>query len=98
MGAKLAAPHKCPACRRRVRAAPYVSLRDRETRQEVRYHAGPECREAGALEAERLGPDQIILGFYHTRECGDPAGKMTCRGGCFVVSEAKLEEAAACAG
>jgi hypothetical protein len=90
--------HKCPACSRRVRSAPYLKLTDRRTRQERRYHASDLCLEAGALEAERRGPDEIVVGFYHARECGDPAGKMTCRGGCFVVGEARIEEGAACAG
>jgi len=85
----VAAPHKCPACRRRVRSAPYVSLQDRHTRKITRYHGSVAgCLEAATVEAQQRGPVEIILGFYHTRECGNPAGRMSCRGGCFT-DEAK---------
>jgi hypothetical protein len=84
---------RCPACSRRVKRAPYVSLQDRHTRKITRYHGGVAgCLEAAAAEAERRGADEIILAFYHTRVCGDPAGKMSCRGGCFAVSDVQLEE------
>jgi hypothetical protein len=84
------AVHKCPACSRRVKRAPYIALKDRNTRRETRYHgalseANLGCLEAAAAEAERRGADEIILAFYHSRACGDPAGKMSCRGGCFAV-------------
>jgi hypothetical protein len=80
--------HKCPACARRVRSAPYLKLTDRRTRQERRYHSTPACLEVGAREAQRRGPYEIVLGFYHGLECADPAGKMNCRGGCFTVEAA----------
>jgi hypothetical protein len=86
--------HKCPACRRRVRSAPYISLTGRATRRETRFHGGP-CALAGMREAERRGPREIVLRFAHPRSCGDPAGKMACRGGCFAVDELDLEEGAA---
>jgi hypothetical protein len=85
--------YRCPACRRRVRSAPYVSLQDRHARKITRYHgdvAG--CLEAATVEAQRRGPGEILLGFYHTKGCGDPAGKMPCRVGCFAVDT--LEEGA----
>jgi hypothetical protein len=88
--------HKCPACSRRVKRAPYIALTDRKTRRQTRYHgsAAP-FFEAGVLEAQRRGPHEIMLGFYHTMWCGDPAGKMSCRGGCFAVNESTAQEGAA---
>ncbi len=80
--------YRCPACTRRVRSAPYVSLQDRRTRRVVRFHARQGCLEAGMLEAARRAPGELVLSFYHARSCGDPAGKLSCRGGCFVVDEA----------
>ena len=86
--------YRCPACKRRVRSALYVSLQDRHTRKNTRHHGSVAgCLEATTVAALRSGPSQIVLGFYHTRACSDPAGKMACRGGCFAVDE--LEEGAA---
>jgi hypothetical protein len=84
--------YRCPACGRRVRRAPYVSLQDRHTRKVTRYHGGAAtCLEAATLEAEQRGADEIVLAFVHRKGC-DPADKMSCRGGCFVVSYAQLVE------
>jgi hypothetical protein len=81
--------HKCPACRRRVRSAPYVSLQDRRTRKIIRYHGGAApCLQAGVEEAQRRGLGEIVLGSYHSVKCGDPSGRMSCQGGCFKVDEA----------
>ena len=80
--------HRCPACKRRVRSAPYVSLRDRHTRKITRYHGNVAgCLKDAMVEAQRRGPDEIVLAFYHTRRCGDPAGKLSCKRGCFAVDE-----------
>jgi hypothetical protein len=81
--------YRCPACRRRVRCAPYVRLQDKHTRKITRYHGNVAgCLEAVTVEAQRRGPGEIVLGFYLTVECGDSAGRMGCRGGCFKVDEA----------
>jgi hypothetical protein len=80
--------YRCPQrCARRAKRVPFVSLTDRETRSERRYHGGG-CSEAGLREAERRGPDEVVLRFAHPRSCGDPAGKMSCQGGCFTVEQA----------
>jgi hypothetical protein len=85
--------YQCPACRRRVRSAPCVSPQDRHTRKITRYHGNVAgYLEAATGEAQRRGPGEVLLGFYHTIGCGGPAGKMSCRGGCFAVDE--LEERA----
>jgi hypothetical protein len=69
-----------------VRSAPYVSLQDRHTRKVVRYHGNVAgCLQAATVEAQRRGPGEIVLGFYHTVECGDSAGRIGCRGRCFTV-------------
>jgi hypothetical protein len=83
--------YKCPHCGKRVRHAPYLAMRDRETRREVRFHGAPHvaCLEAGAAEAERRGKDAIILHFVYPKSCGDPAGKLDSSGQCFVVSESE---------
>jgi hypothetical protein len=76
--------HKCPTCRRRVKRPPFISLKDKVTRREVRYHSGG-CLPAAAAEAERRGPEEIVLAFVHTRECGDAKGRLGCKGKCFAV-------------
>jgi hypothetical protein len=87
---------RCPVCRKQIRRPSYVSLKDRRSRREIRYHGAPHlaaCLEAPAAEAERRGPAEIIfLSFYHSCACGDPAGKLSCRVGSFAVSDAQLEE------
>jgi hypothetical protein len=89
---------KCGACKRRIRHAPFLALRDRQSRSVTRYHGAPytACLEAGAAQAERRGPDELVLHFVHARGCGDARGKLDCAGGCFVVREsvvtAKTEE------
>jgi hypothetical protein len=87
---------KCGSCNRRVRSAPFVSLQDRRICKITRYHGNVAgCLEAATGEPRRRGPDEIVLGFYHTRGCGDSAGKIFCRGGCFAVNESRAEEGAA---
>jgi hypothetical protein len=81
------AVHKCPACSRRVKRAPYIAMVDRKTRRDTRYHSG-DCLAAATAEAERRGPREIVLRFAHTRECGDARGRFDCAGGCFAVDEA----------
>ena len=83
--------HKCPACARRIKRAPYIALTDRRTRRETRYHGG-DCSGPGLREAERRGPAEVVLRFAHPRSSGDPAGKMSCRSGCFAVNESTAEE------
>ena len=79
--------HRCPACRRRVRRAPYVSLQDRRTRKITRYHGSVAgCLEAATVEAQQRGPTEVVLGFYHAKGCA-PADKMSCAQGCFTVVE-----------
>jgi hypothetical protein len=34
----------------------------------------------------------VVLRFAHPRSSGDPAGKMSCRSGCFAVNESTAEE------
>ena len=80
--------HKCPACSRRVKRAPYISLTDRKTRRESRYHGSDPYSGPGLREAERRGPAEVVLRFAHPRSCGDSAGKMSYRGGCFTVEQA----------
>ena len=80
--------YRCPACKRRGRSAPYASLQNRHTRKITRYHGNVAgCLQAATVEALRRGPGEIVLGFYHTIGCGDPAGKMSYRGACFAVDE-----------
>jgi len=80
--------YRCPVCKRRVPNAPSVSLQDRHTRKITRYHGNVAgCLQAATVEALRRGPGEIVLGFYHTIGCGDPAGKMSYRGACFAVDE-----------
>jgi hypothetical protein len=87
---------KCGSCNWRVRSAPYVSLQDRRARKVSRYHGNVAgCLEAAMGEPRRRGPSEIVLGFYHTKRCGDPAGKMFYRGGCFAVNESTEQEGAA---
>jgi hypothetical protein len=62
----VAATHKCPHCYWRVKRAPFISLTDRGTRREARYHGGS-CSPAGLARAEDLGPDRVILRFAHPR-------------------------------
>jgi hypothetical protein len=72
------------------------SLQDRRTCKITRYHGNfAECLEAATGEARRRGLGEIVIDFYHTRGCGNPAGKMFCRGGCFAVNESTAEEGAA---
>ena len=78
-----ATAYRCPACQRRVRSAPYLSLRDRASRRETRYHNGAACLETGALAAQDRGPGEIVLNFIHAVACGDPANKLHCAGRCF---------------
>jgi hypothetical protein len=81
--------HKYPACSRGVKRAPYVSPTDRRTRREVRYHGGVAgCLEAATFEAQRRGLGAIVRGFYHTVKCGDPGGRLECRGRCFAIGNA----------
>jgi hypothetical protein len=78
--------YRCPARKRRVRYVPYVSLEVRRTHKIIRYHGNvAEFLQPAILEAERRGPDAIVLAFYHTRRCGDPSGKFSCKGGCFAA-------------
>ena len=80
--------YRCPACRRRVRSAPYVSLQDRHTRKITCYHGNvARYLEAATGEAQRRGPGETVLGFYHTRACGEPAGWMSCRGDSYKVGD-----------
>jgi hypothetical protein len=81
--------YKCPSCSRRVKRSPYIALTDRRSRRERRFHGAPHfaCLEAGLDEAHLRGPTEIILRFAHPRSCGDPAGKLECRGGCFQVDD-----------
>jgi hypothetical protein len=89
------AAHRCPSCGKRVRAAPYVRLQDRATRKVTSYHGEREaCLEAATAVAERLGPDRLIVGFYHVKGC-DPADRMDCRRGCFRVEEQQSMEGVA---
>jgi hypothetical protein len=89
---------KCGACKRRIGHAPFLALRDRQSRSLTRSTEAPytACLEAGAAQAERRGPDELVLYFVHARGCGDARGKLDCAGQCFVVREsvvmAKLEE------
>ena len=78
--------YRCPACKRRVRCLPYASLEVRRTRKIICYHGNVAgCLRPAILEAERRDPDEIVLAFYHTRLCGDPSGKFSCKGGCFAA-------------
>jgi hypothetical protein len=81
--------HKCPACSRRVKRAPYIALTDRRTRRETRFHGAPRlaCLQAGAAEAERRGKDAIILHFAHPKSCGDAGSGLECRSQCFMLPE-----------
>jgi hypothetical protein len=81
--------YRCPACKRRVRPAPYVSLQAGHTRKLRRYHGNvARCLEAATVEAQRRGPGEILLAFCHTIGGGDPVGTLSCRGGCFTVEQA----------
>jgi hypothetical protein len=83
--------HKCPACRRRVRSAPYVSLQDRHTRKITRYHGnGAGCLEAATVEAQQRGSDEIVLSFVHRKGC-NPGDRMGCRNRCFAGESSELE-------
>jgi hypothetical protein len=78
--------YRCPSCLRRVKRAPSISLTDRRTRREMRYHGNiTGCLRTAVLEAQRRGPEEIVLTFSHTRRCGNAAGKLSCRGGCFAA-------------
>ncbi len=82
--------HRCPACKRRVPNAPYVSLQDRHPRKITRYHGNVAgCLKDAMVEAQRRGPDEIVLAFYHTRRCGDPAAaviqQVSCRASAAVL-------------
>ena len=80
--------YRCPVCKRSVRSAPSASLQDRHTRKITRYHGNVAgCLEAVTVELQRRGPGEILLGFYHTRGCGDPAGRMSCRGDSYKVGD-----------
>jgi hypothetical protein len=80
--------YRCPACKRSVRSAPYVSLQDRHTRKITRYHGNVAgCLEAVTVELQRRGPGEILFGFYHTRGYGDPAGWMSCRIDSYKVGD-----------
>jgi len=71
-----------------VRSALYVSLQDKHTRKITCYHGNVAgCLEAVTVELQRQGPGGILLGFYHTRGCGDPAGWMSCRGDSYKVGD-----------
>lgn len=86
--------HKCPACLRRVKRGPFLILRDRQTRREHRYHGAPHmvCLEAAAVEAERRGPDEVVLLFIHARSCADARSKLECAGRYFPLHD--LQEGA----
>jgi len=69
-----------------VRSAPYVRLQEKHTRKITRYHGSVAgCLEAATVVEQRRGLGEIVLGFYHAVECGDPSGKFSCKGGCFVA-------------
>jgi hypothetical protein len=73
-----------------VKRPPFISLTDRNTRRQRRFHgaaseANLACLKAAAAEAERRGPEEIVLAFVHTRECGDAKGRLGCKGKCFAV-------------
>ena len=79
---------RCLAFKRRGRSAPYASLQNRHTRKITRYHGNVAgCLQAATVEALRRGPGEIVLGFYHTRACGEPAGRMSCRGDSYKVGD-----------
>jgi hypothetical protein len=78
--------YRCGHCARRVKRAPFISLIDRQTRKEIRFHGG-ECSGTALARAQELGPDRVILRFAHPRSCGDPKGKLECSGQCFVIAE-----------
>ena len=78
--------HKCPGCSRRVKRTPYIALADRKTRRETRYH-GDNCSGLGLGFAERSGPVGVVLRLAHPRSCGDPAGRMSCRGESYKVGD-----------
>jgi hypothetical protein len=72
-----------------------VSLQDGHNPKITRYHdsvAG--CLEAATVMEQRRGPGEIVFGFYHAVECGDPAGRMSCWGGCDTPNELTAEGAA----
>jgi len=81
--------YRCPHCGRRVKRAPFISLMDRATRWEVRFHGG-NCSGMALARAEELGgPDRVILHFVHPRAtCGDSKSKLACLGGCFIPEAA----------
>jgi hypothetical protein len=80
--------HKCQACCRRVHRAPYISLVDRTSRKELRYHGGF-CSGMALARAQELGPDRVILHFVHPRAtCGDAKGRLDCLGRCFISEAA----------
>ena len=87
--------YRCPVCKRSVRSAPSASLQDRHTRKITRYHGNVAgCLEGATVVAQRRGPGEIVLGFYHTVGSGDPAGRMSCWGGCFTLNESTAGEVA----
>jgi hypothetical protein len=59
--------YRCPHCGRRVKRAPYISLLNRASRREVRFHGGG-CAGAGMARAEALGPGRVLLRFAHPRK------------------------------
>lgn len=77
--------HKCRTCRKRIRRAPFMSIVDKATRKEARWHGGA-CAQPGLVHAQERGPGAVVLRFAHPRSCGDPKGKMDCGGKCFVVA------------
>jgi hypothetical protein len=80
--------YRCPHCSRRVKRAPFISLKDRRTGKQIRYHGG-DCSGSASARAQELGPDRVILHFVHPRAtCGDSKGKLDCSGQCFTAEAA----------
>ena len=79
---------RCPACKRRVRSAPTLACRIGTPQDHLlpRQRRGG-CLEAVTVELQRQGLGGILLGFYHTRGCGDPTGRMSCRGDSYKVGD-----------
>jgi hypothetical protein len=68
----------------------------RRYQERMRVRARYEWHLFHTAQAERRGPDEVILRFAHPRSCGDPADKTSCRGRCFALEaalDAQLEEA-----
>jgi hypothetical protein len=81
--------HKCPACSRRVKRAPLVTMKHKRTRKERCFHGSPECLEAAALFVSQHAPEEITISYYHPGACGDARGRFDCPGGCFRTDAAE---------